>query len=247
MAKALAAALFDDETNMVRIDMSEYMEKYSVSRLIGAPPGYVGYEEGGQLTEAVRRKPYSVVLFDEIEKAHPDVFNVLLQVLDDGRITDSQGRTVDFKNTILIMTSNIGAEYLLDGIDEEGAITEEAEKLVMGDLRSHFRPEFLNRLDETILFKPLTKSNIGGIIRLIVDDLNRRLADRELCIELSPEARQFIVENGYDPVYGARPLKRYIQKYVETLSAKLILSDQVGAKDTILITVMDGALTARKK
>ena len=182
-----------------------------------------------------------------IEKAHPDVFNVLLQVLDDGRITDSQGRTVDFKNTILIMTSNIGAEYLLDGIDEEGAITEEAEKLVMGDLRSHFRPEFLNRLDETILFKPLTKSNIGGIIRLIVDDLNRRLADRELCIELSPEARQFIVENGYDPVYGARPLKRYIQKYVETLSAKLILSDQVGAKDTILITVMDGALTARKK
>ncbi len=247
LAKALAAALFDDETNMVRIDMSEYMEKYSVSRLIGAPPGYVGYEEGGQLTEAVRRKPYSVVLFDEIEKAHPDVFNVLLQVLDDGRITDSQGRTVDFKNTILIMTSNIGAEYLLDGIDEEGAITEEAEKLVMGDLRSHFRPEFLNRLDETILFKPLTKSNIGGIIRLIVDDLNRRLADRELCIELSPEARQFIVENGYDPVYGARPLKRYIQKYVETLSAKLILSDQVGAKDTILITVMDGALTARKK
>ena len=227
--------------------MSEFMEKFSVSRLIGAPPGYVGYEEGGQLTEAVRRKPYSVVLFDEIEKAHPDVFNVLLQVLDDGRITDSQGRTVDFKNTILIMTSNIGAEYLLDGIDEEGAITEEAEKLVMGDLRSHFRPEFLNRLDETILFKPLTKSNIGGIIRLIVDDLNRRLADRELCIELSPEARQFIVENGYDPVYGARPLKRYIQKYVETLSAKLILSDQVGAKDTILITVMDGALTARKK
>lgn len=199
------------------------------------------------MTEAVRRKPYSVVLFDEVEKAHPDVFNVLLQVLDDGRITDSLGRTVDFKNTILIMTSNIGAEYLLDGIDEEGAITEEAEKLVMGDLRSHFRPEFLNRLDETILFKPLTKSNIGGIIRLIVDDLNRRLADRELCIELSPEARQFIVENGYDPVYGARPLKRYIQKYVETLSAKLILSDQVGAKDTILITVMDGALTARKK
>ena len=247
LAKALAAALFDDETNMVRIDMSEYMEKYSVSRLIGAPPGYVGYEEGGQLTEPVRRRPYSVVLFDELEKAHPDVFNVLLQVLDDGRITDSQGRTVDFKNTILIMTSNIGAEYLLDGIDEEGAITEEAEKLVMGDLRSHFRPEFLNRLDETILFKPLTKSNIGGIIRLIVDDLNRRLADRELCIELSPEARQFIVENGYDPVYGARPLKRYIQKYVETLSAKLILSDQVGAKDTILITVMDGALTARKK
>ena len=247
LAKALAAALFDDETNMVRIDMSEYMEKYSVSRLIGAPPGYVGYEEGGQLTEAVRRKPYSVVLFDEIEKAHPDVFNVLLQVLDDGRITDSQGRTVDFKNTILIMTSNIGAEYLLDGIDEQGAIKEEAEKLVMGDLRNHFRPEFLNRLDETILFKPLTKDNIGGIIRLIVDDLNRRLADRELCIELSPEAEQFIVENAYDPVYGARPLKRYIQKYVETLSAKLILSDQVNAKDTILITVEDGALTARRK
>ena len=247
LAKALAAALFDDETNMVRIDMSEYMEKYSVSRLIGAPPGYVGYEEGGQLTEAVRRKPYSVVLFDEIEKAHPDVFNVLLQVLDDGRITDSQGRTVDFKNTILIMTSNIGAEYLLDGIDEQGAIKEEAEKLVMGDLRNHFRPEFLNRLDETILFKPLTKDNIGGIIHLIVDDLNRRLADRELCIELSPEAERYIVENAYDPVYGARPLKRYIQKYVETLSAKLILSDQVSAKDTILITVEDGALAARRK
>ncbi len=247
LAKALAAALFDDETNMVRIDMSEYMEKYSVSRLIGAPPGYVGYEEGGQLTEAVRRKPYSVVLFDEIEKAHPDVFNVLLQVLDDGRITDSQGRTVDFKNTILIMTSNIGAEYLLDGIDEQGAITEDAEKLVMGDLRNHFRPEFLNRLDETILFKPLTKDNIGGIIRLIVGDLNRRLADRELGIELSPEAEQFIVENAYDPVYGARPLKRYIQKYVETLSAKLILSDQVNAKDTILITVEDGALAAHRK
>ncbi len=247
LAKALAASLFDDETNMVRIDMSEYMEKYSVSRLIGAPPGYVGYEEGGQLTEAVRRKPYSVVLFDEIEKAHPDVFNVLLQVLDDGRITDSQGRTVDFKNTILIMTSNIGAEYLLDGIDEQGAIREDAEKLVMGDLRNHFRPEFLNRLDETILFKPLTKDNIGGIIRLIVDDLNRRLADRELCIALSQEAEQFIVENAYDPVYGARPLKRYIQKYVETLSAKLILSDQVSAKDTIMITVEDGALTARRK
>lgn len=247
LAKALAASLFDDETNMVRIDMSEYMEKYSVSRLIGAPPGYVGYEEGGQLTEAVRRKPYSVVLFDEIEKAHPDVFNVLLQVLDDGRITDSQGRTVDFKNTILIMTSNIGAEYLLDGIDAQGAITEEAEKLVMGDLRNHFRPEFLNRLDETILFKPLTKENIGGIIRLIVDDLNRRLADRELSIELSPEAEAFVVENAYDPVYGARPLKRYIQKYVETLSAKLILSDQVNAKDVILITVENGTLAARRK
>ena len=247
LAKALAASLFDDETNMVRIDMSEYMEKYSVSRLIGAPPGYVGYEEGGQLTEAVRRKPYSVVLFDEIEKAHPDVFNVLLQVLDDGRITDSQGRTVDFKNTILIMTSNIGAEYLLDGIDAQGAITEDAEKLVMGDLRNHFRPEFLNRLDETILFKPLTKENIGGIIRLIVDDLNRRLADRELSIELTPEAESFVVENAYDPVYGARPLKRYIQKYVETLSAKLILADQVNAKDVILITVEDGALVARRK
>ncbi len=247
LAKALAAALFDDETNMVRIDMSEYMEKYSVSRLIGAPPGYVGYEEGGQLTEAVRRKPYSVVLFDEIEKAHPDVFNVLLQVLDDGRITDSQGRTVDFKNTILIMTSNIGAEYLLDGIDSQGAIKEEAEKLVMGDLRNHFRPEFLNRLDETILFKPLTKDNIGGIIRLIMEDLNRRLADRELSVELTPEAERFVVENAYDPVYGARPLKRYIQKYVETLSAKLILSDQLNAKDTILITVEEGKLAARKK
>jgi ATP-dependent Clp protease ATP-binding subunit ClpB len=247
LAKSLAAALFDDETNMVRIDMSEYMEKYSVSRLIGAPPGYVGYEEGGQLTEAVRRKPYSVVLFDEIEKAHPDVFNVLLQVLDDGRITDSQGRTVDFKNTILIMTSNIGAEYLLDGIDENGNIKPEAEKLVMDDLRNHFRPEFLNRLDETILFKPLTKGNIGGIIRLIVDDLNRRLADRELTIELTDQAKQFIVENAYDPVYGARPLKRYIQKHVETLAARLILADQVQTKDTILIDVEGGALTARKK
>lgn len=247
LAKALAASLFDDETNMVRIDMSEYMEKHSVSRLVGAPPGYVGYEEGGQLTEAVRRKPYSVVLFDEIEKAHPDVFNVLLQVLDDGRITDSQGRTVDFKNTILIMTSNIGAEYLLEGIDAQGAITEQAESLVMGELRNHFRPEFLNRLDETILFKPLTKDNINGIINLIVADLNRRLADRELSIELAPEAAQFIVDNAYDPVYGARPLKRYIQKYVETLSARLILSDQVDAKDTILITVENGTLTARKK
>ena len=244
LAKALAASLFDDETNMVRIDMSEYMEKYSVSRLIGAPPGYVGYEEGGQLTEAVRRKPYSVVLFDEIEKAHPDVFNVLLQVLDDGRITDSQGRTVDFKNTILIMTSNIGAGYLLDGIDAQGSITPEAEELVMGDLRGHFRPEFLNRLDETILFKPLTKDNIGGIIRLIVDDLNRRLADRELSIELTPEAERFIAEQAYDPAYGARPLKRYIQKYVETLSAKLILADEVGAKDSILIKVEDDKLAA---
>ena len=244
LAKALATSLFDDENNMVRIDMSEYMEKYSVSRLIGAPPGYVGYEEGGQLTEAVRRKPYSVVLFDEIEKAHPDVFNVLLQVLDDGRITDSQGRTVDFKNTILIMTSNIGASYLLDGIDSNGHIGEEAEKLVMNDLRAHFRPEFLNRLDETILFKPLTKDNITGIIKLIIDDLNRRLSDRELTVKLTPEAEAFIVENAYDPVYGARPLKRYIQKYVETLSAKLILADQVDQGDTILISVENEALTA---
>ena len=244
LAKALAASLFDDESNMVRIDMSEYMEKYSVSRLIGAPPGYVGYEEGGQLTEAVRRKPYSVVLFDEIEKAHPDVFNVLLQVLDDGRITDSQGRTVDFKNTILIMTSNIGAGYLLDGIDDEGNISSEAEELVMNELRAHFRPEFLNRLDEMILFKPLTKSDIGGIIHLIIADLNARLADRELQIELTKEAQQFIVDNGYDPVYGARPLKRYIQKHVETLAAKLILADAVGAGDTILIDVSEDSLTA---
>ncbi len=247
LAKALAASLFDDENNMVRIDMSEYMEKYSVSRLIGAPPGYVGYEEGGQLTEAVRRKPYSVVLFDEIEKAHPDVFNVLLQVLDDGRITDSQGRTVDFKNTILIMTSNIGAGYLLEGIGEDGSISSGAEEMVLGELRAHFRPEFLNRLDETILFKPLTKEDIGGIVHLIVDDLNRRLADRELCIEISPEAERFIVENAYDPVYGARPLKRYIQKHVETLSAKLILADAVKAKDIIVISFKDGKLTAECK
>ncbi len=246
LAKALAAALFDDETNMVRIDMSEYMEKYAVSRLIGAPPGYVGYEEGGQLTEAVRRKPYSVVLFDEIEKAHPDVFNVLLQVLDDGRITDSQGRTVDFKNTILIMTSNIGAPYLLEGIDETGEIREEVKNQVMEELHRSFRPEFLNRLDETILFKPLTKDNIGGIIGLIMADLNRRLADRELSVALTPEAEAFIVENAYDPVYGARPLKRFIQKHVETLSAKLILSDAVGSGDTIEIAVTDGQLTARR-
>lgn len=245
LAKALAQALFDDETNMVRIDMSEYMEKYSVSRLIGAPPGYVGYEEGGQLTEAVRRKPYSVVLFDEIEKAHPDVFNVLLQVLDDGRITDSQGRTVDFKNTILIMTSNIGAQYLLDGINGDGTIKPEAEKMVMEDLRNHFRPEFLNRLDETILFKPLTKENISGIINLIMNNLNKRLADRELTVKLTEEAKRFIVDNAYDPVYGARPLKRYIQKYVETLSAKLILADEADEGDTIQIDVDNGVLTAR--
>ena len=247
LAKTLAASLFDDENNMVRIDMSEYMEKYSVSRLIGAPPGYVGYEEGGQLTEAVRRKPYSVVLFDEIEKAHPDVFNILLQVLDDGRITDSQGRVVDFKNTILIMTSNIGSNYLLEGIDESGNILKETEDMVMADLRNHFRPEFLNRLDETILFKPLTKDNIGGIIRLIIEDLNKRLGDKELKIELTDEAKHFIVENGYDPVYGARPLKRYIQKYVETLVAKLILGDSVSVGDTILIEVNGASLTARKK
>ena len=247
LAKALAAALFDDENNMVRIDMSEYMEKYSVSRLIGAPPGYVGYEEGGQLTEAVRRKPYSVVLFDEIEKAHPDVFNVLLQVLDDGRVTDSQGRTVDFKNTILIMTSNIGATYLLDGIDQDGNIKPEAEEKVMNDLRAHFRPEFLNRLDETILFKPLTKDNIGGIIKLIIADLNKRLADRELTVELSDAAENFIIDQAYDPIYGARPLKRYIQKYVETLSAKLILEDKVDQGDTIYIDVDGDHLTADVK
>ena len=244
LAKSLAASLFDDENNMVRIDMSEYMEKYSVSRLIGAPPGYVGYEEGGQLTEAVRRKPYSVVLFDEIEKAHPDVFNVLLQVLDDGRITDSQGRTVDFKNTILIMTSNIGSEYLLEGIDGEGNITPEAEEAVLNDLRNHFRPEFLNRLDETIMFKPLTKENIGGIVDLIIEDLNRRLSDRNLSIKLSEEAEDLIVEQSYDPVYGARPLKRYIQKTVETLAAKLILKGDIAEGDTITITVKDGQLEA---
>ena len=247
LAKSLAATLFDDESNMVRIDMSEYMEKYSVSRLIGAPPGYVGYDEGGQLTEAVRRKPYSVVLFDEVEKAHPDVFNVLLQVLDDGRITDSQGRTVDFKNTILIMTSNIGASYLLDGIDENGNIRKEAEELVMNDLRSHFRPEFLNRLDETILFKPLSKGDIGGIVNLIMKDLNARLVDKELTVELSNPAKQFIIENAYDPVYGARPLKRFIQKYVETLAAKLILADKVSEKDTILIDVENEELVAKVK
>ena len=244
LAKTLAATLFDDEQNMVRIDMSEYMEKYSVSRLIGAPPGYVGYEEGGQLTEAVRRKPYSVVLFDEIEKAHPDVFNVLLQVLDDGRITDSQGRTVDFKNTILIMTSNIGSTYLLDGIEENGEIKQEARDLVDRDLRGHFRPEFLNRLDEIIMFKPLTKDNIGGIVELLLDDLNRRLKDQELSLALTKAAKDYIIEGGYDPVYGARPLKRYIQKYVETLTAKLILSGDIRANDRIVIDVENGELTA---
>ena len=244
LAKTLAEKLFDDENNMVRIDMSEYMEKYSVSRLIGAPPGYVGYEEGGQLTEAVRRKPYSVVLFDEIEKAHPDVFNVLLQVLDDGRITDSQGRTVDFKNTILIMTSNIGSQYLLEGIQEDGTISQQAQDLVQNDLRAHFRPEFLNRLDEIILFKPLTKDNIGHIVDLLLADLNRRLADQELTIELTPEAKQFVIDGGYDPVYGARPLKRFVQKYVETLSARLILGGNVGQGDTILLTVQNGKLAA---
>ena len=244
LAKTLAASLFDDENNMVRIDMSEYMEKSSVSRLIGAPPGYVGYDEGGQLTEAVRRKPYCVVLFDEIEKAHPDVFNVLLQVLDDGRITDSMGKTVDFKNTIIILTSNIGSQYLLDGIDENGDIKPEAKAEVMNDLRSHFRPEFLNRLDETILFKPLTKNNIGSIIDLLVADINKRLADKELVVALSDSAKQFIVDNGYDPVYGARPLKRYLQKNVETLAARLILSDGVHTGDTIRIDVVDGKLNA---
>ncbi len=243
LAKSLAASLFDDENNMVRIDMSEYMEKFSVSRLIGAPPGYVGYEEGGQLTEAVRRKPYSVVLFDEIEKAHPDVFNVLLQILDDGRVTDSQGRTVDFKNTILIMTSNIGAQYLLDGIDENGEIEPSAADAVMGDLRAHFRPEFLNRLDETILFKPLTKENLSGIVQLIVKDLNRRLEERDIDIELTDAATELITNEAYDPVYGARPLKRYVQKHVETLSARLILEDRVGEGDTILIDAKDGILT----
>ena len=247
LAKTLAATLFDDEQNMVRIDMSEYMEKYSVSRLIGAPPGYVGYEEGGQLTEAVRRKPYSVVLFDEIEKAHPDVFNVLLQVLDDGRITDSQGRTIDFKNTILIMTSNIGSPYLLDGIDEKGDIKPEAQEQVMNDLRGHFRPEFLNRLDEIIMFKPLTKDNVGKIVDLMVKELSDRLADQELSLELTDAAKQMVVDNGYDPVYGARPLKRYLQNYVETLTAKKILSGDVHAGDTIVLDVKDGAFTVSTK
>lgn len=244
LAKSLAASLFDDENNMVRIDMSEYMEKYSVSRLIGAPPGYVGYDEGGQLTEAVRRKPYSVVLFDEIEKAHPDVFNVLLQVLDDGRITDSQGRTVDFKNTILIMTSNIGSQYLLDGIDENGEIRPESEKMVMEELRGHFRPEFLNRLDEIIMFRPLTRDNICSIIDLLIADVNRRLEDKELTIELADDAKKLISFEGYEPMYGARPLKRYLQKHVETLAARLILSGDVHTGDTIRIFVEDGKLSA---
>ena len=244
LAKALAASLFDDENNMVRIDMSEYMEKYSVSRLIGAPPGYVGYDEGGQLTEAVRRKPYSVVLFDEIEKAHPDVFNVLLQVLDDGRITDSQGRTVDFKNTILIMTSNIGAGYLLEGIKDDGTIDSKCQEMAMNDLRAHFRPEFLNRLDEIIMFRPLTKENIRAIIDLLAADVNRRLVEKELRIELTEKAKDLIVEGGYDPMYGARPLKRYLQKNVETLAARLILAGNVGRGDTILIDAADGKLKA---
>lgn len=247
LAKALAESLFDDESNMVRIDMSEYMEKYSVSRLIGAPPGYVGYDEGGQLTEAVRRKPYSVVLFDEVEKAHPDVFNVLLQVLDDGRITDSQGRTVDFKNTILIMTSNLGSAYLLDGIGEDGEISGESEEAVMNELKSRFRPEFLNRLDEIIMFKPLTKANISRIIDLLIKDTNKRLAEKDLSIELTEAAKEFVVEGGYDPMYGARPLKRYMQKNVETLAAKLILSGNVGEGDVILLDTEDGKLTARVK
>ena len=247
LAKALAENLFDDENNMVRIDMSEYMEKYSVSRLIGAPPGYVGYDEGGQLTEAVRRRPYSVVLFDEVEKAHPDVFNILLQVLDDGRITDSQGRTVDFKNTILIMTSNIGSQYLLDGIDEDGNINPESQNAVMEDLRAHFRPEFLNRLDETIMFKPLTKDNIYDIIDLLVADVNKRLADREISIFLTEDAKKYVVDGGYDPNYGARPLKRFLQKHVDTLAAKLMLQGDVGAQDTIIIDVEDGKLVARSQ
>ena len=247
LAKALAENLFDDEQNMVRIDMSEYMEKHSVSRLIGAPPGYVGYEEGGQLTEAVRRKPYSVVLFDEVEKAHPDVFNVLLQVLDDGRITDSQGRTVDFKNTILIMTSNIGSAYLLDGIEEDGSIRQDAQDKVMEQLRASFRPEFLNRLDEIIMFNPLTKDNIGSIVDLMMKDLNKRLADQEITLTLDPSAKEYIIDGGYDPVYGARPLKRYLQKNVETLAAKLILSGKVGMEDAIVFTVRDGELTADVK
>ena len=244
LAKTLAAYLFDDESNMVRIDMSEYMEKYSVSRLIGAPPGYVGYDEGGQLTEAVRRKPFSVVLFDEVEKAHPDVFNVLLQVLDDGHITDSQGRTVDFKNTIIILTSNIGSQYLLDGVTKDGEISSEAEDLVNAELKAHFRPEFLNRLDEIILFRPLTKENIRGIVELLLEDLNRRLAPQQLTIALTDAAKQHVIENGYDPVYGARPLKRFLQQNVETLAARLILKGDLSEGDRITIDVEDGSLKA---
>ena len=246
LAKSLAECLFDNEANMVRIDMSEYMAKYSVSRLIGAPPGYVGYEEGGQLTEAVRRRPYSVVLFDEIEKAHPDVFNVLLQVLDDGRITDSQGRTVDFKNTILIMTSNLGAEFLLDGIDENGNISSEAEELVMSQLKNHFRPEFLNRLDEIVMFKPLSKSDIRGIIDLLVKDINRRIEDKEISLTVTDRALDYIVEKAYDPVYGARPLKRYLQKNVETLLAKKMLADEVAVGDVLSLDVENDVLVIRK-
>lgn len=245
LAKSLAANLFDNEANMVRIDMSEYMEKYSVSRLVGAPPGYVGYDEGGQLTEAVRRKPYSVVLFDEIEKAHPDVFNILLQVLDDGRITDSQGRTVDFKNTILIMTSNLGSSYLLDGINEDGTINPEAAAKVENELKSHFRPEFINRLDEIIMFKPLTKENISGIIDILINNLNKRIADRDLSISLTDSAKQFIADNGYDPVYGARPLKRYLQKNIETMVAKEILSDKLDAGDHIIVDFENNGLITR--
>ena len=247
LAKSLAQNLFDDESNIVRIDMSEYMEKFSVSRLIGAPPGYVGYDEGGQLTEAVRRKPYSVVLFDEIEKAHPDVFNVLLQVLDDGRITDSQGRTVNFKNTILIMTSNIGSSYLLEGIDDNGNIKEENEKMVMDDLKNHFRPEFLNRLDEIIMFKPLTKDNIAGIVDLVIDELNARLKEKELKVELTKKAKDFVIESGYDPVYGARPLKRFIQKNVETLAAKTILEGDISLGETLVFDVKDDKLVVKNK
>lgn len=247
LSKALAEAVFGSEDAMIRVDMSEYMEKHSVSKLIGSPPGYVGYEEGGQLSEKVRRSPYSVLLFDEIEKAHPDVFNVLLQVLDDGRITDSQGRTVDFKNTILIMTSNIGSQYLLDGISEDGSIRPEAEEMVMNDLRAHFRPEFLNRLDEIIMFKPLTKDNIGGIIELMLADVNKRLADRDLKIELTDAAKDFVIEHGYEPTYGARPLKRFLTKHVDTLAARLILEGNVKEGDVILIDEQDGKLTASIK
>ena len=247
LAKSLAENLFDNESNIVRIDMSEYMEKHSVSRLVGAPPGYVGYDEGGQLTEAVRRKPYSVVLFDEIEKAHPDVFNILLQVLDDGRITDSQGRTVDFKNTILIMTSNLGSSYLLDGIDENGNISENAVNMVNSELRSHFKPEFINRLDEIIMFKPLTKDNISKIVDILMKNLNKRVADKELKITLTDNAKQYITENGFDPVYGARPLKRYLQKNVETMSAKMILSGDIDAGDEIIIDYDGNSLVSKIK